>query len=81
MYKIDTAIKEVEKRISDNIKLMEEYIIEEYKLAEEKMENKFIESINLLKTLENKITDTNKWIVGTCVATIIVVVLIVAYMI
>lgn len=82
MDKIDQDRRDQEERLSNNIKLMENRITEERRLSEERMEkrfNKAMESLektndkieNLESNLTEKIDSTNKWIIGTCLATIL----------
>lgn len=75
---------ESEKRIHQERLELENRLNEHTKLSEERMEKRFNEtmkSINELNTkidgkierIEDKIDGTNKWIVGTCIATILAI--------
>lgn len=76
--KLENDRIEQEKRISTNMQHMEQRITEERRLSEERMEKRFEQTMQAVENsnkkidgLSDKLDSTYKWIVGTCLATII----------
>lgn len=80
--KLESDRRSQEERLSNNMQLMEQRITEERRLSEERMENRFNQVMNSVEktnekidskisNMESKLDNTYKWIVGTCVATIL----------
>lgn len=89
--RMDQDRREQEKRLSNNMQLIEQRITEERRLSEERMEKRFNETMESIKSMDkkmdsletkldqktdrmlDKIDNTNKWIIGTCIASILAV--------
>lgn len=75
-------VEESEKRIHNERLELDKKITEEQRLSEERMEKKFNETMKAIEKLsdkidskvekiESKVDNTNKWIIATCLATIV----------
>lgn len=84
MDKIDQDRRDTEKRISDSIERFENKVVQDRKEseariekriseAEHRIENRFNSTMDSVEKLNDKIENTNKWIIGTCIATILAV--------
>lgn len=69
--RLSNSIQSMEQRLNEDRKLMEQRIVEERRLSEDRMEKRFNETMEALKETNKKMDSTNKWITGTCIATII----------
>ena len=74
--------REQEKRLSKNMELMEKRLELDRRLSEERLDAKFKETMDAIRAtndkiddkvtrLENKLDGNLKWIIGTCLATIL----------